>query len=98
MSVGVSLGLIMTNLLVSLHTVPPLLACVWWDDATTMRQPIGKSVGDFELGAGCSMSWCGQVLVYVWRKARWITPAAASCRCACWKNGGGEEDAFGFWR
>ena len=49
MSVGVSSGLNMTNFLVSLRTVPPLLACVWWDDATTTRQPIGKSVGKFKL-------------------------------------------------
>jgi hypothetical protein len=42
----------MTNLLVSLHTVPPLLACVVWDDATTTRHPMGKSVGELELGAG----------------------------------------------
>jgi len=82
-SVGVSSGLIMTNFLVSLHTVPPLPACVGWDDATTTRQPIGKSVGEFELGAGCSVSWCGWVLVYVWRKAHWIRLVAASRRCAC---------------
>ena len=64
----------MTNFLVSLCTVPPLLAYVWWDDATTLRQPIGKSVGKFELGAGCSMSWCERVLVYERRKARRISP------------------------
>ena len=81
-SVGVSSGLIMTNFLVSLHTVPPLLACVGWDDATTTRQPIGKSVGEFELCAGCLVSWCGWVLVYVWRKACWIRLVAASRRCA----------------
>ena len=80
MSVGVSSGLIMTNFLVSLHTVPTLLACVGWDDATTTRQPIGKSMGEFELGAGCLVSWCGWVLVYVWQKARWIKLAAA-VRC-----------------
>ena len=96
MSVGVSLGLNMTNFLVSLHTVPPLLACVGWDDATTTRQPIGKSVGEFELGAGCSMSWGGWVLVYERRKARWIRLAAASRHCMRWKNRGGEEDAFSF--
>ena len=54
-----------------------------WDDATTTRQPIGKPVGEFELGAGCSVSWCGWVLVYVWRKAHWIRLVAASRRCAC---------------
>ena len=98
MSVGVSSGLNMTNFLVSLRTVPPLLACVWWDDATTTWQPIGKSVGKFKLGAGCLMSRCEQVLVFARRKARWISPAAASRRWACWKNWGGEEDAFGFRR
>ena len=96
MSVGLSLGLNQTNFLVSLCTVPPLLACVGWDDATTTQQPMGKSVGEFELGVGCSMSWRGWVLVYARWKARWISPAAASQRCACRKNWGGEEDAFGF--
>ena len=80
MSVGLSSGLNQTNFLVSLRTVPPLFACVGWDDATTTRQPIGKSVGGFELGVGCLTSWRGWVVVCARRKARWISPAAAS-RC-----------------
>ncbi len=52
MSVGELSGLNMTNFFVILHTVPPLFACVVWDDATTTRHPMGKSTGEFELGAG----------------------------------------------
>ena len=48
MSVSVSSGLSMTNFLVNLHTVPPLFACVMWDDATMIRHPMGKSTGEFE--------------------------------------------------
>jgi len=83
MLVGLSLELNITNFLVSLHTVPPLPVCGEWDDATTTRQPIGKSVGEVELGAGCSMSWWGWVLVCAWRKAHWISVAAVLWCCAC---------------
>ena len=83
MLVGLSLELNVTNFLVRLHTVPPLPACVGWDDATTTRQPIGKSVGGVELGAGCSMSWWGWVLMCARQKARWISVAAVLQRCAC---------------
>ncbi len=97
MSVGFSFGVKKTNFLVSLHTVPALPACDGWDGGTTTWHPMGKAVGQVELGAGCSMSWCGSVVGCVQRKARWISVAAASLCCACWKNwGGGEEDTFGF--
>ena len=90
MSVGFSVGLKKTNRLVSLHTVPALPACDGWDDATTTRHPMGKVDGhDVGLGAGCSMSWYGSVVGCVRRKARWISVAAVSLRCACRKNWGG---------
>ena len=60
MSVGFLSRVNKTNFLVNLHTVPPLLACFGWDDATTTQQPIGKSIGQVELGAGCSMMWAMQ--------------------------------------
>ncbi len=43
--VGLSSELNVTNFL---HTVPPLPACVGWDDATTTRQPVGKSVEEVQ--------------------------------------------------
>ena len=52
MSVGELSGMNMTNFFVILRTVPPLFACVVWDDVTTTRHPMGKSAGEFELGAG----------------------------------------------
>ena len=58
-SVGELSGWNITNFLVNLHTVPPLFACVVWDDATTTRHPIGKSLGELELGTGGTMSRCG---------------------------------------
>ena len=60
MSGEVLSGVNKTNFLVSLHTVPPLPACVVWDDATTMQQPMGKTLGQVKLGAGCSMMWAMQ--------------------------------------
>ncbi len=56
MLVEFSLGVNKTNFLVNLHTVPSLLACVGWDDATIMQHPMGNSAGQVKLGAGCSMS------------------------------------------
>ena len=96
MSVGFSFGVKKTNILVSLHTVPALPACDGWDDATTTWLPMGKVVGQVELGAGCSMSWYGSVVGCAQWKVCWISVAAASSRCACWKNWGGEEDTFSF--
>ena len=34
------------------NTVPLLFACVVWDGATITRHPVGKSIGEFKLGAG----------------------------------------------
>ena len=79
MLVRLSSGLNQTNFLVSLHTVPPLFACVGWDDATTTRQPIGKSVGGFELGVGCLTSWWGRVVVC----ARWKDQSSGCLTVLC---------------
>ncbi len=45
----------MTYLFVCRHTIPLLPACAGWDEVTITWQPMGKSVGQFEPGAGCSV-------------------------------------------
>jgi len=53
MSEGCSSGMNMTYFFVCQRTVPPLLAFLEWVEVTMTWHPIGKSVGQFELGAGC---------------------------------------------
>ena len=74
-------------------------AWVGWDEATVIRRPMEKSVGQFEHGTGRSTIYVVRQLACVQRKACWIVGAASSCWCRCegWKNWGGGGGHIWFW-
>ena len=54
MSEGCSSGVNMAYFFVCWRIVPPVFACLEWVEVIMTRHPTGKSVGQFDLGVGCS--------------------------------------------